>query len=126
MNNVSLLGRATADVELSYTTGKNVIAVAHVTLAVDNPFSDNTDFIRLTAFGKTAEFMEKYIEKGKRVAVTGRIQTGSYEHKDGYTVYTTEVVVNQVYFADGKSDTPSEEPAQGKAGKGKNTQYSRR
>lgn len=105
MNNVNLIGRTTADVEVRYSGD---IAIANVSLAVENPFGKTeesaVDFIRTVAFGKTAEFMEKYITKGVRIGVTGRIQTGSYVNKDGQTVYTTDVVVSNVYFADAKKE----------------------
>lgn len=105
MNNVNLIGRPTTDILMSYSGDT---AIVNVTLAVDNPFGkteeSSADFIRLVAFGKTAEFMEKYISKGVRIGVTGRIQTGNYTHKDGYTVYTTDVVVSNVYFADSKKE----------------------
>ena len=105
MNNVNLIGRTTADVEIR-DAGQTV--VANVSIAVENPFGKTeesaVDFIRLVAFGKTAEFMEKYITKGVRIGVTGRIQTGSYVNKDGQTVYTTDVVVSNVYFADAKKE----------------------
>lgn len=105
MNIVNLIGRTTHDVEVT-ETGNTVIA--KVSLAVENPFGkteeSKTDFIRLVAFGKTAEFMEKYIELGTRIGVTGRIQTGSYTNKEGFKVYTTDVVVSNVYFADSKKE----------------------
>lgn len=117
MNNVNLIGRTTSDIEVRYSQGKNAVAIANVSIAVENPFGktdeSSVDFIRLVAFGKTAEFMEKYIDKGTRIGVTGRIQTGSYEHKDGYTVYTTDVVVSNVYFADSKKE--QEEQPKGKS-----------
>mgnify|MGYP001392146922 FL=1 len=106
MNSVNLIGRPTRDPDVRYTKGKDSIAIANVSLAVDNPFSkeDKADFVRVVAFGKTAEFMEKHVYKGKGRGITGRIQTGSYQHDDGYTVYTTDIVVSNVYFADGLSE----------------------
>lgn len=90
MNQVILIGRLTKDPEVRQTQAGSEIA--KYTLAVDR-FGDGTDFINCTAFGKTAEFAEKYLTKGMKVAVSGRIQTGKYE-KDGRTVYTTDVIVN--------------------------------
>ena len=120
MNSVNLIGRPTRDPEVRYSSnGKDSTAIANVTLAVDNPFGKTdesaVDFIRLIAFGKTAEFIEKYITQGVRIGVTGRIQTGNYTNKEGFTVYTTDVVVSNVYFADSKKEQQA--PA--------NTKYSR-
>lgn len=107
MNNVSLIGRLTKDVELRTAgKGKNAVAVSNFTLAVENPFKKDedgnttADFIKVTVFGGTAEFCDKYLEKGTRIGLVGRISTGSYEHEDGHTVYTTEVIANNIYFAD--------------------------
>ena len=100
MNNVILIGRLTRDVELRYTTSQ--MAVATFTLAIDRPTKADrekeTDFPRVKAFGKTAENCEKYLTKGRMVAVQGSLQTGSYEDKDGKRVYTTDVIANRVEF----------------------------
>jgi single-strand DNA-binding protein len=107
MNQVNLIGRPTTDPEIRYSQGENETAISSFTIAVDNPYSrdDSADFIRIKAFGKTAEFAENYISKGVRIGLTGRIQTGSYEHKDGYTVFTTDVVASNFYFADSPKDS---------------------
>ena len=101
MNNVALIGRLTRDPELSYTPNTQT-AVARFTLAVDRPKrngeSTGTDFIRVTVWGKQAETCDRYISKGRQVAVLGRIQTGSYKNREGVTVYTTEVVADRVEF----------------------------
>lgn len=112
MNRVELIGRLARDPELRYTSGKDPLAVTRFTLAVDRAGkSDEADFIQVTVFGGTAEFVEKYFTKGLRVGVSGRIQTGSYEDKEGRTIFTTEVIGEQVEFADGKKDAaPAEEP----------------
>ena len=106
MNSVQLTGRLTRDPEVRYTQSQT--AVASFTLAVDRPFSrereNNADFIRITAFGKSAEFAEKFLNKGRLVGVTGRIQTGSYQDKDGKTVYTTDVVADRIEFLGPKSE----------------------
>ena len=106
MNSVALTGRLTRDPEVRYTQSQT--AVATFTLAVDRPFSrdreNNADFIRITAFGKSAEFAEKFLNKGRLVGVTGRIQTGSYQDKDGKTVYTTDVVADRIEFLGPKGD----------------------
>ena len=106
MNKVILMGRITRDPEVKYSQGDNATAVTRYTLAVDRRFSRNddnaTDFIGCVAFGKGAEFAEKYLHKGTKVVVTGRIQTGSYTNKDGVKVYTTDVVVEDQEFAESK------------------------
>ena len=107
MNKVILMGRLTRDPEIRYAQD-NSLPVARFTLAVDRRFKrDNSqqtaDFISCVAFGKTAEFTEKYLKKGTKMAVTGRIQTGSYTNKDGVKVYTTEVVVEDQEFAESKN-----------------------
>ena len=103
MNKVQLLGRLTRDVELRYAGGENATAVGRTSVAVQRKFKNaegnyDADFINLVAFGKTAEFMEKYFKKGSPVAVTGEIRTGSYTNKDGVKVYTTDVNVSDVEF----------------------------
>ena len=106
MNKVLLMGRLTKDPDVRYSQGENPTAVARFTLAVARRFSKNeendTDFISCVAFGKTGEFVEKYLRKGTKVVVTGRIQTGSYTNKEGNKVYTTDVVVEDVEFAESK------------------------
>ena len=107
MNKVILMGRLTRDPEVRYSQGDNASAVARFSLAVDRRFKkdgDQTaDFINCVAFGKTAEFIEKYGHKGTKFVVEGRIQTGNYTNKDGQKVYTTDVVVEQVEFAESKN-----------------------
>jgi single-strand DNA-binding protein len=110
MNKVILMGRLTRDPEVRYTQGDNSMCIARYTLAVDRRFSrnagndgNNADFIPCVAFGKSGEFVEKYLKKGTKMAVTGRIQTGSYTNKGGVKVYTTEVVVEDQEFAESKN-----------------------
>ena len=108
MNKAILMGRLTRDPEVRYTQGENQMAIARYTLAVDRRFNrngdDNTaDFISCVAFGKAGEFAERYFRKGTKIAVTGRIQTGSYTNKDGVKVYTTDVVVEEQEFAESKN-----------------------
>ena len=110
MNKVILMGRLTRDPEVRYTTGDNQMAIARYTLAVDRRFTrggnndgNNADFIPCVVFGRPAEFTEKYLRKGTKIAITGRIQTGSYTNKDGVKVYTTEVVVEDQEFAESKN-----------------------
>ena len=105
MNNVVLIGRLTKDPQLRYTSGNNT-AVASFTLAIDRPVKQGeqkqADFPRVIVFGRQAESCEKYLEKGLRVGVSGRIQTGSYQNRNGDTVYTTDVVANRVEFLEWK------------------------
>ena len=110
MNKVILMGRLTRDAEVRYSQGDASTAVARFTLAVDRRFKrDNddqsADFIGCVAFGKTGEFLERYGRKGTKFLVEGRIQTGSYTNKDGQRVYTTDVVVEQVEFAESKASS---------------------
>ena len=97
----------TKDPEIRYSQGTNTTRVARYTLAVDRKFKQEgqptADFINCIAFGKLGEFAEKYLHKGVKIAVTGRIQTGSYKNKDGNTVYTTDVVVEEQEFCESKS-----------------------
>ena len=107
MNKVILMGRLTRDPDVRYSAGENSTAVARYTLAVDRRFhrdGDATaDFIGCVAFGRQAEFAEKYLRQGTKIAITGRIQTGSYTNKDGQRVYTTDVVAENVEFAESKN-----------------------
>ncbi len=108
MNRVVLMGRLTRDPDVRYTQGDNPMAIARYTLAVDRRRArsgdENTaDFISCVAFGKSGEFAEKYLHKGTKIAVSGRIQTGSYTNKDGIKVYTTDVVVEDQEFAESKN-----------------------
>ena len=106
MNKVILMGRLTRDPEVRYSQGENAIAIARYTIAVDRRYKKegdpSADFIGCVAFGKLGEFAEKYLRKGTKVVVTGRIQTGSYTNKDGQKVYTTDVVVEENEFAESK------------------------
>ena len=107
MNKVILMGRLTRDPEVRYSAGENALAIARYTLAVDRRFrrdgEASADFINCVSFGRTAEFAEKYFRQGLKIAVTGRIQTGSYTNREGQKVYTTEVVVEDQEFAESKS-----------------------
>ena len=107
MNKVILMGRLTRDPEVRYSQGDNASAVARYTLAVDRRFKrdgeQSTDFINCVAFGRTAEFAERYLRQGTKMVVTGRIQTGSYTNRDGVKVYTTDIVVEEQEFAESKA-----------------------
>ena len=107
MNKVMLMGRLTKDPEVRYSQGENPMAVARYSLAVDRRGAkkdgeQTADFINCVAFGKTGEFAEKYLHKGTKIVVIGRIQTGSYTNKEGQKVYTTDVVVEETEFAESK------------------------
>jgi len=108
MNKVILMGRLTRDPEVRYSQGETPLAIARYTLAVDrrgrsNNDEQTADFINCVAFGRAGEFAEKYLRKGTKLAVSGRIQTGSYTNKDGVKVYTTEVIVDDQEFAESKN-----------------------
>ena len=107
MNKVILMGRLTRDPEVRYSQGGNQTAIAHYSLAVNRRFKregdPEADFINCVAFGKQAEFAEKYLKKGTKMAITGRIQTGSYTNKDGVKVYTTDIIVEEQEFAESKA-----------------------
>ena len=109
MNKVILMGRLTRDPEVRYSQGENSTAIARYTLAVDRRFRRNNDgeqtadFIGCVAFGRQAEFAEKYLRQGTKIAITGRIQTGSYTNREGQKVYTTDVVVEEQEFAESKN-----------------------
>ena len=111
MNKVILMGRLTRDPEVRYTQGDNAMAIARYTLAVDRRFNRNNgddqtaDFIGCVAFGRAGEFAEKYFRKGTKIAVTGRIQTGSYTNKDGVKVYTTDIIAEDIEFAESKNSS---------------------
>ena len=118
MNKVILMGRLTRDPEVRYSSGETATAVARFTLAVDRRFarrdSDQTaDFIGCVAFGRNAEFIEKYFRQGMRVTICGRIQTGSYTNRDGQKVYTTDVVVEEQEFAESKAASEANRNAGG-------------
>ena len=106
MNKVQLMGRLTRDPDIRYTQGDKPKCIARFTLAVDRRFKRDgehgTDFISCVVFGKQAEHVEKYYHKGIKIAIVGRLQTGSYQNKDGQTVYTTDVIVEEQEFAESK------------------------
>ena len=107
MNKAILMGRLTRDPDIRYSSGENATAVARYTLAVDRRFKrdgeQSADFINCVAFGRSAEFAERYFHQGIKIAITGRIQTGSYTNREGQKVYTTEVVVEEQEFAESKN-----------------------
>ena len=115
MNSVNLTGRLTRDPDIRYTDGGT--SIARFSIAVDRKFTNENgpkaDFPNIIAFGKTAEFIEKWFTKGMKIEITGRIQTGSYTNQDGAKVYTTDVVAENVGFAESKSaSSVNRDPAQ--------------
>ena len=107
MNKWIGIGRLTADPEIRWSQGENAVCIARYRLAVDRKFKregeQTADFISCVAFGKNAEFVEKFLKKGMKIAVSGRIQTGSYDDKEtGKKVYTTDIVVEEHEFCESK------------------------
>lgn len=110
VNKCTLVGRLTRDPEVKYSTGENANAIARFAVAVNRRFKNaegsyDADFINCVAFGKTAEFIQKYFRKGMAIGLTGRIQTGSYTNKDGQKIYTTDVVAEETEFVESKGAT---------------------
>lgn len=103
MNKTMLLGRITKDIELRF--GKDGMAIAKFSVAVNRMKKGETDFINCIAFGKTAETIANYIKKGSQIGIEGHIQTGSYTNKDGHKVYTTDVIVDRFDFVSGGNNT---------------------
>ena len=109
INKATLLGRPTADPDISYTQGNEPVCVARFTLAVTRKYKkDEADFIRCVCFGKLAEIIQKYVKKGDQICVAGRIQTGSYTNREGQKVYTTDVVVEDMQMCGSKADKVKE------------------
>lgn len=123
MNKVILMGRLTRDPEVRYSNGEQPMAIARYSLAVDrrgvkngNEGQPSADFISCVAFGHNGEFAEKYLRKGTKIMIEGRIQTGSYTNKDGVKVYTTDIVVEHHEFCEsknGQGNTGSTDPGDG-------------
>ncbi len=111
MNKVLLIGRLTKDPDVRYTQGENPTTIARFTLAVDRKYKkqgeQGADFLPCIAFGKSAEFAEKYFRQGMKVAAEGRIQTGSYTNHKGDKVYTMDIVIESLEFCEKKSEQPS-------------------
>ena len=110
MNKVILMGRLTRDPEVRYSQGENALAIGRFSIAVDRRRQNNADgqtadFINIVAFGRLGEFAEKYLHKGTKVALSGRIQTGSYTNKDGVKVYTTDIIAEDIEFAESKNSS---------------------
>ncbi len=107
MNKVILMGRLTRDPEIRYSQGENSLAIARFSLAVDRRFKrpgdPEADFFNCTVFGKQAEFVEKYLKQGTKMVVVGRIQNDNYTNKEGQKVYSTQIMVDELEFAESKS-----------------------
>ena len=116
MNKVILMGRLTRDPDVRYSQGEEPVAIARYTLAVDRRFHKDgeqaADFISCVAFRKQGEFAEKYLRQGIKIAITGRIQTGSYTNRDGQKVYTTDVIIESQEFVESKKAVEEREAAE--------------
>ena len=125
MNSVQLTGRLTRDPEVSYSN--NGMSIARFTLAVNRRFKQESgpdaDFIRCVAFGKTAEFVEKYFKQGRKMDMTGRIQTGSYTNQEGQKIYTTDIIVETVEFGESKASTENRGNNENQAQTPRSSQY---
>ena len=109
MNRLTLMGRLTADPDIRFKTGENALCIANFNLAVDKKFkkkddpnAPTADFFRITALGKLAEFVQKYITKGQRILVEGRVENNNYTNKDGQKVFGYQFIAENIEFADGK------------------------
>lgn len=124
MNKAIIMGRLTRDPEVRYTQSQDQsLCIARYTLAVDRrgpkkEGEQTADFINVVAFGKAGEFTEKYLHKGTKIIVSGKIQTGSYTNKDGQKVYTTEIVAEEQEFAESKKDGEQNTASQGSSSDG--------
>jgi len=120
MNKVILMGRLTRDPDVRYSQTDSNMAIARFSLAVDRRYKkqgDETtaDFFNCTAFGKQGEFVEKYLKKGTKIVVTGRIQNDNYTNKDGQKVYSVQIMVEEIEFAESKASAQSNEGSDGGA-----------
>ena len=117
MNSVQIIGRLIKDPDIRYTQGQKPTCIAKFSVAIDRKFKRDgeatADFPSVVAFGKTAEFIEKYFKKGMKIGICGRIQTGSYDDRDGKKVYTTEVVAEDVEFVEKKDADNTENQSGG-------------
>lgn len=123
MNSINLIGRLTDEARMTET---HETTIANFFVAVPRIGSEEADFVRVVAFGKTAEFVDNYFHKGDRIGISGRIQTGRYENKDGVTVYTTDVIAERVDFADGRKDDRKEKEDKASDRSNRSKRYSRK
>ena len=117
MNKIILLGRLTRDPEVRYSQGEKTTAIASFSVAVNRKFKregePEADFFNCTAFGKQAEFVEKYLKKGTKVLLTGRVQNDNYTNKEGQKVYSVRIMIEEIEFAESKgSAEPGTQPTQ--------------
>ncbi|MBO4838140.1 MAG: single-stranded DNA-binding protein [Lachnospiraceae bacterium] len=110
MNKVILMGRLTRDPEVRYSTGENSLAIARFSIAVDRRFrrgqdGAEADFFNCTAFGKQGEFVEKYLKKGTKVLLSGRIQNDNYTNRDGQKVSSVQIIAEEIEFAESKNSS---------------------
>ena len=114
MNKIVLLGRLTKDAEVRYSQGQNSTAVANFSLAVNRKFKregePDADFFNCTAFGKQAEFVEKYLKKGTKILLTGRVQNNNYTKQNGEKVYSVSIMTEEIEFAESKGSEPGTQP----------------
>jgi single-strand DNA-binding protein len=118
MNKIILMGRLTRDPEVRYSQGENSMAIASFSIAVNRKFKregePEADFFNCTAFGKQAEFVEKYLKQGTKVLITGRVQNNNYTNKEGQKVYSVQIMVEEIEFTESKAaatgNTPSFNP----------------
>lgn len=112
MNKIVLLGRLTRDPEVRYSQGENSMAIARFSLAVNRRYKregePDADFFNCTAFGKQAEFVEKYLKQGIKILVAGRLENNNYTNKEGQKVYSVQVMVEEIEFAESKSNSATE------------------
>lgn len=126
MNKVFLIGRLTQDPEIRYAQNENSTAIARFSIAVDRRFKRDgeptADFFNCTAFGKTAEFVEKYLHKGSKIAIVGHIQNNNYTNKNGEKVYSIQIMVDEIEFAESKGagDSTNQSDASGQPSVGSN------
>lgn len=108
MNKIILMGRLTRDPEISYVQGDEPFAIARYSIAVDRRFKGKSgeqeaDFFNCTTFGKQAEFVQKYLKKGTKIALAGRLQNNNYTNKDGQKVYSVQIITEEIEFAESKT-----------------------
>ncbi len=120
MNKVILMGRLTRDPEVRYSSGENSTAIARFSLAVDRRFkragdTADADFFNCTAFGRQGEFVEKYLKKGTKVLLSGRIQNDNYTNREGQQVYSVQIIAEEIEFAESKNAQSGSAPAYGAA-----------
>ena len=122
MNKVILMGNLTRDPEIRYSQGENSLAIARFSIAVNRRFArqgdTDTDFFNCTAFGRQAEFVEKYFRKGSRMLMTGRVQNDNYTNNNGEKVYSVQIIAEEIEFAERKSTADANAAQRGNFGGG--------